>query len=121
MRQPVTRDGNISVRKACITGASIWAPRSCGASDERPEFVKTCPSVNREGELNAAAHELPVATGRLGARLCGNAGFSSAADGSTRLEKVVAFWSRGKKMGCYALIACISGTTPKICIARFML
>jgi hypothetical protein len=26
-----------------------------------------------------------------------------------------------KKGGCYSLIACISGTTPKICIARFML
>jgi hypothetical protein len=41
--------------------------------------------------------------------------------GSTRREKVLGFWCRGKKWGCYALIACISGRTPKICIARFKL
>jgi hypothetical protein len=50
-----------------------------------------------------------------------NTGFSSAASGSTRPDKVVAFYCRSRKMGGYALIAWISGTTPKICIARFML
>ena len=34
--------------------------------------------------------------------------------------KVVVFWGCGKK-SCYALIAWISGITPRICIARFML
>jgi hypothetical protein len=36
VRQPVTRDGNISVRKRPSPGPAIRTPRSYVASDERP-------------------------------------------------------------------------------------
>ena len=37
------------------------------------------------------------------------------------LKTARAFLVSRQKRGCYALIARISGTTPKICIARFKL